>query len=94
MTEPTPQNNPNLDSLTRLTLEVIEIKKNLENLTKRWLENDVSLMTELREWENRVKVLEEARVEQRKLNPTFVQKTETKSETSNGSKKSFWDRFK
>ena len=86
---PHPQNNPNLDPVTRNTLRIIDLEKNLENLTKRWLENDVSLMTEIREWENRVKVLEEARQLQIKLNAVFERKSDKEIEKHI----SFWDRF-
>ena len=84
------EQNPNLDPETRMQLRVIELEKNLENLTKRWLENDVSLMTELREWENRVKVLEEARQKQIVLNATFAKPAPKEPATTH----TIWDLFK
>jgi hypothetical protein len=84
MNEPTPENNKNLDELTRLTLRTIKLESDIEQLRTEFAatKNSISIPNHhpIPEILDRIKVLEDARARQMALNATFVQKgTETKA---------------
>lgn len=89
MTNPTPQDNPNLDRGTRLELRVIELERVLSLLQVGLSEGVHPSLDSL---DIRVKELEEARKRQIALNGTFV--TKDIHTTPSPQKKSIFDWFK